>query len=73
MKNLTAFLMMLCLAVFLVGCAEDTTSPSVPSPVGGDDEAAATKAADDAAAKKKADDEAAAKKAADDAAAKKKG
>ena len=43
MKNLTAFLMMLCLAVFLVGCAEDTTSPSVPSPVGGDDDAAAEK------------------------------
>jgi hypothetical protein len=60
MKNLAAFLMILCLAAFVVGCgADDASSPSAPSPVGGADEAAsddtATRA-DDAAAAKKEDD-----------------
>ena len=69
MKQLTAFLVMLCLAVFVVGCEEDTTTPFV---LDGADEAVSDATAtlvDDTAAEQQAEDETAAKQAADDAAA----
>lgn len=70
MKKLITFLTLICLAVFVVGCAEKPSSSPVANPGGGVDksvEGSGTTSSEEAAA----EEEAAAKKAADEAAAKK--
>lgn len=76
MKKLISFLTLICLTMFVVGCAENTSSSPAANPSGDIDDSASSNAdtstedaaAADAAAAKAAEEEAAAKKAADDAA-----